>query len=146
MLKMISKQNRVKMEGGDFELAKAPKKRKRKEPVNVSYEVQVHDWEAHYHFGIAPKNLNDIIRGAYWETSNLTLHGKILSPALKRDDCQNRYFIRSTDRGLLDRKTDNIIRKGYRLDGNTEGRNSSSLSLQCSTKIIEPDSRCCFFS
>jgi hypothetical protein len=64
-------------------LAKAPKKRKRKEPANVSYEVEVHDWEVHYHFGIAPKNLNDIIRGVYWETSNLTLLGKILSPALK---------------------------------------------------------------
>ena len=64
-------------------MARVSKKRRRKEPENVIYEVEVHDWEVHYHFGIAPKNLNDIIRGVYWETSNLTLLGKILSPALK---------------------------------------------------------------
>ena len=67
-------------------MARVSKKRRRKEPENVIYEVQVHDWEVHYHFGIAPKNLKDMIRGAYWETSNLTLHGKILSPALKSAD------------------------------------------------------------
>jgi hypothetical protein len=45
--------------------------------------MEVEDWEVYYHFGIAPKILNDIIRGAYWETSRLTLYGNILSPTLK---------------------------------------------------------------
>ena len=34
----------------------------------------------YYNFGIAPKNLG---MGLYWEISNLTLLGKILSPELK---------------------------------------------------------------
>ena len=60
------------------------KKRKSKKPETESYQIEVEDWEVYYHFGIAPKTLNDIIKGAYWETSKLTLVGKILSPTLEK--------------------------------------------------------------
>jgi hypothetical protein len=58
----------------------AKKRRRKKPPENLYYEIEVMDWEVYYHFGLAPKNLG---RGLYWETSSLTLIGNILSPELK---------------------------------------------------------------
>jgi len=58
----------------------AKKRKKRKVQENQRYEIEVMDWEVYYHFGIAPKNLD---MGAYWEISNLSLVGKIISPELK---------------------------------------------------------------
>ena len=52
-------------------------------PIKESYEIEVKDWEADYHFGIntAPK---DLIEGVYWEYSKLILMGRILLPALDK--------------------------------------------------------------
>ncbi|MFC1577607.1 hypothetical protein ACFL36_01215 [Thermodesulfobacteriota bacterium] len=58
----------------------AKKQKKKKVREKLSYEIEVTDWDVYYHFGIAPKHLD---MGAYWETSNLTLLGKILRPDLK---------------------------------------------------------------
>lgn len=61
----------------------AKKRKKRKPPEKLYYEFEVEIWEGNYHLGITPKSLEDVISGAYWETSQLTLIGKILSPELK---------------------------------------------------------------
>jgi hypothetical protein len=63
-------------------MPKKQKKRKRKEPEHLTYEIEVEDWEVEYHFGINKVNRN-IISGDYWEHSGLILSGKILSPTLK---------------------------------------------------------------
>ena len=58
------------------------RKRKTKKNIEVIefYEIEVEDWEAYYHFGMAPKN---IIEDVYWEISNLILIGRLISPSLK---------------------------------------------------------------
>lgn len=50
--------------------------------IKESYEIEVEDWEADYHFRIntLPK---DFIDGLYWEYSKLILLGRIISPDLK---------------------------------------------------------------
>ena len=64
-------------------MTKRQKKRKKKKPENESYEIEIQDWEADYHFG-----LNILSRGsdggAYWEHSKLILTGNILLPALEK--------------------------------------------------------------
>ena len=61
----------------------AKKRIKKKPPEKLNYEIEVTDWKGYYHLGIPPKNLNDIIRGIFWETSTLTLFGNIIYPELK---------------------------------------------------------------
>lgn len=61
----------------------AKKRKKKKVPETESYEIEIEDWEGHYHFGITPKSLKDIISGAYWEGSRVSLFAKILSPNQK---------------------------------------------------------------
>ena len=54
-------------------------KRKKNIPIIERYEIEVEDWDADYHFGMAPKN---IIEGVYWEGSRLIIIGKLISPIL----------------------------------------------------------------
>ena len=58
-------------------------KKKKKEPENETYEIEVNDWEAAYRFELntLPK---DLINGVFWERSRLILTGKILSPVVKK--------------------------------------------------------------
>ena len=70
-------------DGIKLAMAKKRKIKKSRKPETETYEIEVEDWEVYYHFGIAPKHLRDIAKGTYWETSNLTLVGKILSPKIK---------------------------------------------------------------
>jgi len=55
--------------------------RKQKKNIIIPefYKIEIEDWEADYHFGLAPKN---IIEGVYWEGSNLIIIGNLTSPIL----------------------------------------------------------------
>lgn len=64
-------------------MAKKRKKRKKKEPEKLRYDIKVEDCEIDYHFGINTMP-QDLIRGVYWENSKVTLTGKILSPILEK--------------------------------------------------------------
>lgn len=57
--------------------------RKTKTNITIAefYNIEVEDWDADYHFGLAPKN---IIEGVYWEGSNLIIIGKLISPVLDK--------------------------------------------------------------
>ncbi|HVO67409.1 MAG TPA: hypothetical protein VMT12_13115 [Syntrophales bacterium] len=59
------------------------RKRKKKQDENVSYEIEVEDWEADYHFGLNTVR-KGMIGGVYWESSKLILTGRILSPILEK--------------------------------------------------------------
>ena len=61
------------------------KKRKKKkiEPEQERYEIEVEDWELAYRFELntGPK---DLVEGVFWEHSRLILTGKILSPIVEK--------------------------------------------------------------
>jgi len=61
----------------------AKKRKIKKTPESIRYEIKVEDWEVYNYFGIAPKTLKEMGTGAYWEISNLILLGKIINPELK---------------------------------------------------------------
>ena len=58
------------------------KKRKKKEPADQTYIIEVVDWEFDYLFGINNFK-SDVISGDYLDCTTLILLGKIISPTLK---------------------------------------------------------------
>lgn len=63
-------------------MTKKQKNRKRKEPEDITYEIEVNDWKTYYHFGLN-KRPTDNFPEVYWEFSNIILSGGIISPDLK---------------------------------------------------------------
>ena len=59
------------------------RKKKKKDPEEVMYEIEVEDWEADYHFGLNPLR-KDFGEGVYWEHPKLIITGKIISPVLEK--------------------------------------------------------------